>query len=315
MTDRNFRNGCAWRWAASIPVAVVSTALAFGCSAPTAVGTHRPPSPGPCEVIEYTTGYAKPVAQTVYGWDGARRTWQEDGSGSRDTYIYFADGTVLIPADNPHGFYLRAPRGPIDHQWRLHAETAAAARAMYTTDDQGRVTSVRAPRYAYQLDSAGRVQEVKVDCGTTQRGVQWLRNPDGKVREVLIDMGSGLTDTRLVYEWEGGQKRRARILRRGQGRTEASPHMVWECTPWLGAGRGGYETPAPADVDSFIELGQTQYTYGAHGRVTREASTHITAVDQTQVHHYNRDGNRIQTDFEVDGRPKRTTRYTYDCWR
>ena len=329
MTDGNSRDGCTWRWAASICVAVVSSALAFGCSALTAVGIP-PPFPGPCEVVEYTTGYAKPVGRTVYGWAGGQRAWRQENlrdlpatasvlwSGPREDYTYFDDGTMLVPTHGNGEFSLHAPRGPIDHVWRLYASTMEDARSLYTVDTEGRVTSVQTlsePRYTYSLDSAGRAQAVKVQCGGSMRSVQWLRNPDGKVREVLIDMGSGLTDTRLVYELEGGQKKRARVLRRGQGRTAASAYMVYECTPWLGAGRGVYETPAPAEVRTFIELGRTDYSYDANGHLTREASTHVTALDQTRVHRFDRDGNRIQTDLESDGTPERTTRYTYDCWR
>ena len=148
--------------------------------------------------------------------------------------------------------------------------------------------------------------------GHTRR-VRWLHGEGGAVSELQIDMGSGLADTRYVMTYTDGRRTSQRVLVRGAGRVEATLAMVLDCTPWLGAGLGVYDTPASPDVVTYQELGETRYVYDEAGRLVREETTHTKAQGTTITYAYDSDGNLLRRDTSTEGGARQSTRYTYRC--
>ena len=192
------------------------------------------------------------------------------------------------------------------------------ARALYRTDRAGHVTAVDAgarPRLAWETESGGALVQVTVQCGKVTRSVRWRYGEGGALAETLIDMGSGLADTRYVMEQEDGRLARQRVLRRGEGVAPATLSMALDCTPWLGAGRGVYESPAAPDVTHFKTLGETVYNYDSAGNLVREETTRVRGSGTVVTYTYDDAGNLLQRETRADREPTRTRRYSYACWR
>ena len=283
--------------------------------------------PGACQEDEYVG--ESPIRRTRYGWRAGQRAWRQEmppegregTAGPRERYTYFDDGTVLLPLQDSgvaHRYGLRMLTGPVDHQWALQAESVRQARALYGTGPGGRVTWVDAggsPRLAYEDGPDGVLVQVRVQCGTSARSVRWRYGEGGEVTEMAVDMGSGLADTRFVMEYSGGRRAVQRVLRRGEGLAAATPAMVYDCSPWLGAGRGVYEEPAAPDVLTYKALGETRYTYDDIGNLIQEEATHVAGLNTTVTYAYDSAGNLLRRDTETEREARRTVRYSYACWR
>ena len=282
--------------------------------------------PGACQEARFSGQIS--TGKTRFGWRGGRLAWRQrlppegqesTARGPREVFTYLKDGTVLVPVhdlgDGDLRYTLRMQDEQVAHAWTLPASTVAQARSLYRTDAHGHITAIDAggrPRLTWDTEPDGVWMQVTVACGGHTRRVRWLHGEGGAVSELQIDMGSGLADTRYVMTYTDGRRTSQRVLVRGAGRVEATPAMVLDCTPWLGAGRGVYDTPASPDVVTYQALGETRYVYDEAGRLVREETTHTRAQGTTITYAYDR-GNLLRRDTSTEGGPRQSTRYTYRC--
>ncbi len=253
------------RWSVLVCALLAAASCGRRARQPTVFGTD--PRCVSLEYLDAQSGGAGAYKDLSFRWEGQRLAAVSD----RD-FVYFDDGTRLRRSGDSR-FDLEHVDGSL-RPWGIFAETAEEVRTKYRVDPSGHVSQLHLGgaepvRYQYDYDSKGRMLEVAVFCHEgvkTPNRIAWQRGPGGRVDTVELDMGSGLVDTRYVHHYMSDRLTRVDVERRGSG-VAATPRMVLECTPWLGAGPGLFESPADASVTEFRLRERFERRYDAAGRV------------------------------------------------
>jgi hypothetical protein len=272
--------------------------------------------PGPCRVLETIPG-GSPREILRYTWSEGRIQTQQTPEESV-ARRWLGPVTWLQPrrAYGVSTFLLTTTLHDHTQTWHLSADTEADALQKFTVDDAGRVTSLEGRALRYTLDRDGQITAIATDCNGEARAAWWRLRDDGRVHAIDIDMGSGLIDTRYVYQDAGEGLTRIHALRRGAGRTSASLDEVLTCAPWSDGPRL-YTAPAPADVTAMVEVAQQEHHYNEQGWLAEQRWWPTVAhgpLPWRKTFRYDAHGNLMYETSSLNEAAPQVTQYSYECW-